>query len=255
MNIGINNQQGILQARDTDPAFREAVRRHLLTGDLINLPEKFAAFVTSQQAFNQDLRNDLHRIAGNIGDLKGNAAGRAAWDRHEDILAQLDFTLVRMFSKADLNNLANQSDTTGIHRSDLLSFYRAGPVMEALDHDNNTHYVAMEASSTADARDTDRVTRNAGFLTRFTGQPAHAVIASRQNDRAVQRLVENNTMHWFHSRPPTYNLISSLQRPRYMLPAEIRRQTDRTTPLYHPHAHPGYAPQPDGRPGSRTPST
>ena len=51
-----------------------------------------------------------------------------------------------MLSNADLNNLANRSDTTGIHRSDLLSFYRADLVMEALDHDKNTHYVAMEAS-------------------------------------------------------------------------------------------------------------
>ena len=197
MTMEINNHQDILRALDSDPAFRETVRRHLLTDDLINLPEKFAAFVTSQQAFNQDLRNDLHRIAGDIGDLKGNVAGRAAWDRHEDILAQLDFTLVRMLSNADLNNLANRSDTTGIHRSELLSFYRADLVMEALDHDNNTHYVAMEASYTADARDTDRVSRNAGFLTRFTGQPAHGVIASRQNDRAVQRQVKNKTVHWF----------------------------------------------------------
>ena len=204
MNMEINNQQDILRALDTDPAFREAVRRHLLTDDLINLPEKFAAFVTSQQAFNQSLRDDVQSlrddvqlIAADVGDLKGNVAGRAAWDRHDDILAQLDFTLVTMLSNADLNNLANRSDTTGIHRSDLLSFYRADLVMEALDHDKNTHYVAMEASYTADARDTDRVTRNAGFLTRFTGQPAHAVIASRQNDYAVQRLVENNTVHWF----------------------------------------------------------
>ena len=204
MTMEINNQQDILRALDTDPAFREAVRRHLLTDDLINLPEKFAAFATSQQAFNQSLREDVQsvradvqRIAADVGDLKGNVAGRAAWDRHDDILAQLDFTLVRMLSNADLNNLANRSDTTGIHRSDLLSFYRADLVMEALDHDKNTHYVAMEASYTADARDTDRVTRNAGFLTRFTGQPAHAVIASRQNDYAVQRLVENNTVHWF----------------------------------------------------------
>ena len=139
----------------------------------------------------------MQRISIDVGDLKGNVAGRAAWDRHEDILSQLNFRLVRMLSNADLNNLANRSDATDIHRSDLLSFYRADLIMEALDHDNNTHYVAMEASYTADARDTDRATRNAGFLTRFTGQPAHAVIASRQNDRAVQRLVENNTVHWF----------------------------------------------------------
>ena len=128
---------------------------------------------------------------------RATVAGRAAWDRHDDILAQLNFTLVRMLSNADLNNLANHSDTTSIHRADLLSFYRADLVMEAVDHDSNTHYVAMEASYTADARDTDRVIRNVGFLTRFTGQPAHPVIASRQNDRAVQRLVENTTVHWF----------------------------------------------------------
>ena len=49
MAMEINNQQDILRALDTDPAFREAVRRHLLTDDLINLPEQFAAFVTSSR--------------------------------------------------------------------------------------------------------------------------------------------------------------------------------------------------------------
>ena len=76
MTMEINNQQDILRALDTDPAFRETVRRHLLTDDLINLPEQLAAFVTSQQAFNQSLRDDVRRIAADVGDLKGN--GRRA---------------------------------------------------------------------------------------------------------------------------------------------------------------------------------
>ena len=72
--------------------------------------------------------------------------------------------------------------------------------MEAVDHDNNTHYVAMEASIIADASHTGQVTRNAEFITRFTGHPSRPVIASKQNNRAVQRLVENNTVHWFQLR-------------------------------------------------------
>ena len=188
--MDINNQQDILRALDTDPEFRQAVRRHLLTDDLINLPEHFATFVTSQEQFNQRMLNDL-------GVLKGNVAGRAAWDRHEDILAQFNFTLVRMLSKTDPTDLANRSDTTGIHRTDLLSFYRADLIIEGLDGEGNSHYVAMEGSYTADQRDAYRVERNCRFLTRFTGQPAHPVIASVQNDHEVQQLVESGAIHWF----------------------------------------------------------
>ena len=38
--------------------------------------------------------------------------------------------------------------------------------------------IAVEISYTADRRDTDRATRNADYLTRFTGQTGHAVVAS-----------------------------------------------------------------------------
>ena len=43
--MDIKNQQDILQALDTDPDFRKAMRRHLLTEDLLSLPEQFAAFI------------------------------------------------------------------------------------------------------------------------------------------------------------------------------------------------------------------
>ena len=39
--------------------------------------------------------------------------------------------------------------------------------------------------------------RNAEFLTRFTGQPSHSVVASVFNDREVQELVNAGAIHWF----------------------------------------------------------
>ena len=39
--------------------------------------------------------------------------------------------------------------------------------------------------------------RNAEFLTRFTGVAAMAVVASRQNGREVQQLVDDGGVRWF----------------------------------------------------------
>ena len=225
MAISINNQQDILRALDTDPEFRQAVRRHLLTEDLISLPERFATFAASQQKFNSQVQEFItrqeqfnsqfqefitrqeqfnerqeqfnQRLTDDIGILKGNVTARAAWDRHQEIAQQLGFTIIRVLSRADLTNLANRSDTSGLSLDELRSFYRADLIMEVADDGNDTHFLAMEASYTADQRDTERVARNVQFLTHFTGQPAHPVIASLMNDRAVQHLVDGNAVHWF----------------------------------------------------------
>ena len=53
--MDIKNQQDILQALDTDPDFRKAMRRHLLTEDLLSLPEQFAAFILRFDALSQQV--------------------------------------------------------------------------------------------------------------------------------------------------------------------------------------------------------
>lgn len=54
----------------------------------------------------------------------------------------------------------------------------------------------MEASATASWRDVDHATRNAGYLTRFTGKPAHAVVAAQRIRPGIERLVERGEVHW-----------------------------------------------------------
>ena len=77
----------------------------------------------------------------------------------------------------------------------LESFRNADLIIEVVN-EAEIHYIAVEASFTADHRDTDRAQRNAGFLTRFTGYPAHAAIASIRNDRAAEAQIASGAIHW-----------------------------------------------------------
>ena len=81
MTMEINNQQDFLRALDTDPVFREAVRRHLLTDDLINLPGQFAQLVNVvselTEAFNTFAANTDRRLSAlenDVGTLKSDVS-------------------------------------------------------------------------------------------------------------------------------------------------------------------------------------
>ena len=110
------------------------------------------------------------------------------------ILDKLGLAYVTVLHRRDL--VALRTAVPDMSVDDRQSFYRADLVAEARDADGLPCYVAVEASYTADRRDSDRALRNAGFLTRCTGRPAHAVVASLRNDKHVQALVDAGTLHW-----------------------------------------------------------
>ena len=156
------------------------------------------SFIEEQKAFNADQRAFNARTDVSIGILKGNAARRLLRDHHETILELLRLDFVRTLGRNDLTRMVRNSGVaTEIDFGQRRSFYAADLVIEGIDDAGNTHYVAAEASFTADRRDTDRALRNAEFLTKFTGQPAHPIVASVANDRTVQELVDQGSIRWF----------------------------------------------------------
>ena len=233
-----------LRLLEQDADFRTEVRRQLLTAELIELPERFAAFVTrvdgfiarteefmvrteefmvEQKAINarvdarfdgvdqrldrMDTRFDgvdqrldrvdtrMQAITDDLGDLKGHAAGRAVRDHAETLPDLLGLAHIATLDRRDLVGLLAPA-ASEIAAGDRQSFFRADLVVEARAADGSACYVAVEASYTADRRDSDRALRNAGYLTRCTGRPAHAVVASLRNNRNVQALVDAGTVHW-----------------------------------------------------------
>ena len=191
----------------------------LLADELLQLPERFAqfaayvndfieeqkafnvgieGFITDQKQFNEKPRALNRRIEGAPSILKGNAARRLLQLHHDAIpeIFQLDF--VRTLGRDDLSLMVRNSGiATHIEFGQRRSFYAADLVLEGTDVDGITHYVAAEASFTADHRDTERARRNAEFLTRFTSCTAHPMVASVSNDHEIQALVDAGGIGWF----------------------------------------------------------
>ena len=73
----------------------------------------------------------------------------------------------------------------------------ASLVLEADAADGMMHYVTVEASHVASLRDTRRAILNAGYLTRFTSYPAHAVVAANRKDREIQPVIDSGRVLWY----------------------------------------------------------
>ena len=154
-------------------------------------------FNAEQRAINARVEKRLQGIADDIGMLKGNVAVRATRDNAERIVEQvLDLHPHSILSRSELIAMLRPK-ASEIERTWRHSFYQADLVMRCEADDGTVHYMAAEASYTADRRDTDRALRNAGLLTRCTNAPAHAVVASVRNDHEVQALVDAGKVHWF----------------------------------------------------------
>ena len=149
-----------------------------------------------QKEFNARVDRREERLQNDIGTLRADFARRNATNEAPDIAENMGFRLLHTLTRSDLQAMYEANDTAGISRGALQSFRRADLVIAAADGDGATHYIAVEISYTADERDTGRALRNAGFLTRFTGRPAHAAVASTRRDNRIQHLIDNGQIHW-----------------------------------------------------------
>ena len=142
------------------------------------------------------LKNDVRTIRDDLGTVKGFHARDETIRQADGVAIVLGFRMARTLSYGDLVRMTTTADTSGIAEGDIRSFRRADLVIEAADSNGETHYIAMEISYTADARDTSRAIRNAELLTRFTGHLAHPAIASIQNVNEIQDTIDRGLVHW-----------------------------------------------------------
>ena len=252
----INNIEDFLRIVREDEALRSAMRRELLTEELLELParvaemsrtqdamletqnsilktqeefrQEMAEFRQTQEEFRQsmaefrqemaefrktqdfilkeiaDLRktqnsilerltvveDNTRRNTVQIGELKGLFMERSARDDAPIITSDMGLRWLKTLGRGDVVMIADEAQrsglTAGISRDHMRAFRRADLVIEAADSDGETHYVAVEISYTANGRDTERATRHAEYITRFTGISAYAAIASVHIDNRIE---------------------------------------------------------------------
>ena len=222
--VTINTTDDLLRALAENPRWKEAVRREILTEELLALPARFdnfvattqafmdkteafmeeqrqinantAEFIAEQKEFNARTDRKMERLQNDISNLRADHARSNAIDEAFFIAVDMGFSLIRALANSDLRAMCQAGDATGISANALRSFYRADLVLEVADGNDASHYIAVEVSYTADERDTGRALRNAGYLARFTGRPAHAAVASVRNDNRIQPLIDGGEIYW-----------------------------------------------------------
>ena len=198
MTTPINTFEDILDAMERDPALRDALRRHILTDELLQVPVRLEQFITEQRAFNEDMRvrtsntlTRLDRMEGDSGTLKGYCARNTAVSDAAGIAHDMGLEFVRTLTPGDLMEMSRNQ----LEQETGRSFRRADLVIETTK-EGAQEYVALEVSYTADQRDSGRALRNAGLLTRLTGRKATAGVASVRNTREVEQLMESGELYW-----------------------------------------------------------
>ena len=225
----VNTIEDLIRILDEHPEWNDALRARVLSQELLNLPQTLADFAESTERrltaleatqaemqatlaemqaalakFIENTDQRLMALEAGVNRLDSHLAPiRAAHARNGALLIVARIARVvgcreyRVLDLGDVLNMIDDADTDDIPPNELTSFENADIIIEATPRDNGEiHYIAVEASYTGGWRDVDRATRNAGYLTRFTGQPAHAVVAAQRIRPGIERLVERGEVHW-----------------------------------------------------------
>ena len=142
------------------------------------------------------------RIAHDVSILKAAHARNGALRITRRIARITNCRQIRLLEGGEILDWLSAADTAGIPQNELDSFEDADIIIEAERRDTSEiHYIAAEVSYTAGQRDVDRAIRNAAFLTRFTGQPAHAAVVGRRARTAIMPLIESGAVYWAELGP------------------------------------------------------
>ena len=146
------------------------------------------------------IQEEVRQITTDLALIKGAHARDAAQRAVRRIARIVNCRLLEQLNDDDLYGLATSNDTTSIRPEDLRSFENADIVLRASHRDTGEiHYIAVEASFTGGEDDTRRALRNAQYLTRFTGQPAHAVVAALQLTPEAQEAINQGDVIWYET--------------------------------------------------------
>ena len=203
MNDRIDTFQDLLNLLDANPQWVQALRERLLTPELLELPEKFAAFTTMFanfadmverrfQALEADmtevkgdvatLKSDMTEVKGDLAILKGHAVPQAVHRMLGTLAEAANVRRPRWLDSAEVVNIADDAEDEGrtdtVPEGEMKSFKAIDLAITATDKTTKQQcYVVIECSYTVTKADADRAQRNASHMTRFTGIPAKAVIA------------------------------------------------------------------------------
>ena len=232
----INTIEDLVRIMDERPEWVEAMRVRLLSREVLDLPQTISMFADTMENFanstNQRLENiearldqhavridavddrlaavdsrfdsvegSIQKLRNDIAPVKAAHARNAAIEDAVAIAGDLGLRHTKTLTREDLWEITENGDTSGISSNELRSFRRADLILEAVDKDGESCYIAVEISFTANGRDTSRAIRNAEFLKRFTGRRSIASVAGLYRDNRIDEALESGSVFWHQLDP------------------------------------------------------
>ena len=189
----IDNIEDFLRIVREDERVRSAVRRELLTGELLSLPQSVNTLTKSLDELVRrlDRQHEMYRQQHNdFARFRGNYAIDAARQNRYEIarvfaqprrMRRIEYNALDGLALNALLNENDQSlDALGLSEEALDSSPTADLVIAVTDRRGSSpgFYVAVEASFTAGNNDVRRAAERARILRCATGLDAYAVVAS-----------------------------------------------------------------------------
>ena len=192
MTTPINTLEDILEALQRDPALREALRRHILTDELFQMPvrlQQIEADVSTLKDNLTTLTTTVNRIGGDVSMLKGSDyeshVARLAnrFLRRQLGIAATIFSsqrnqaaLATLLDDAETRGNINADETDELDKTDLI-----------LTADGPTDYILAEISITIQQHDIDRAAHRAALLAKATGQSVTPFAIGAQEEPGLNR--------------------------------------------------------------------
>ena len=162
-----------------------------------NSNERMDMLEYTLREFMQNTGSAISTLLHDVGVFKGHYARDLAEKMAFSIADEYGFGFKRVLPQAEVWDMINASDTSGIGGDDLRSFSEADLIIQAADADGESCYIVAEVSYTAHWNDAQRAIRNSEFIARFTERPAHPLVAGVDiNDGVRQFVIEAGRALW-----------------------------------------------------------
>ena len=192
MTTLIKTFEEILDALERDPALREALRRQILTDELLQMPVRLQRIETDVSTLKDNLSaltTTVNKMGGDVSMLKGSD--------YESHVARLANRFLRrqlgvaatIFSsqrnQAALATLLDDAETRGnINADETDELDKTGLILTA---NGPTDYILAEISITIQQHDVDRAAHRAALLAKATGQSVTPFAFGAQEEPGINR--------------------------------------------------------------------
>jgi hypothetical protein len=146
MALSSDERERFLASLRTDPAFRDEIRREVLTTELLRLPERFAAFVEEMHAFVEAtnrrfdaLETDVQRVKDDSGQLRGMVLEQKIRMNPGYFLRHI----VRRVRVVDLDDLLDDLGLTDVDDDAYLALARTDVLGVGLSRDSGARVVLL----------------------------------------------------------------------------------------------------------------